>query len=447
MKKIKMKKICRTIHVLLLIKTTSVKLEKRNFYFEHMQRLLVILAFCLLYCSCVWNDTDEDLDYLVLDDSEYPYAEIPRLVIETEHFQQIRDRETQIPARLQIYGENGPESEILDLTVRGRGNSSFTGMPKWSIKLKFNKKQEMLGMPKDKEWALIANSADKTLLKNFITYKLAWWLGDEYSPRSEFVELYLNRKYMGVYLLTETVKVGSHRVDISDDEFSYLLELGSTERDGETHVITKRGTNFNVKYPKEPTDSAMSILRKHLIDWEFYLYHDEVEREKPLDFWLDEADYLRYYWIQELSKNFDGAFRRSIYLTWERHKPFKLGPVWDFDVAYGNWEIDSLRQPHGWYVRNSEWNKQIHNIPSFSNKVNDYWIKNQPFFKTLPDSIKKYGNILRPATENEFRRWPVLENTENWTYKEAYGTYDEALDSLNSWIMQRIQWIDHQIIQ
>ena len=134
---------------------------------------LVPILFGLLLSSCVWNEPESNPEYLTIDDSEYPYADIPRLVIETEDFAQIRDRFTEIPAKLQIYGKDSPQNDILDLTIRGRGNSSFTGMPKPSYKIEFSKKQEMFGMPKDKDWALIANSADKTLLKNFITYKLA----------------------------------------------------------------------------------------------------------------------------------------------------------------------------------------------------------------------------------------------------------------------------------
>ncbi|MBP5753362.1 MAG: CotH kinase family protein, partial [Treponema sp.] len=245
---------------------------------------------CLLLCSCVWNEPESNPDYLTIDDSEYPYADIPRLVIETEDFAQIRDRFTEIPAKLQIYGKDSPQSDILDLTIRGRGNSSFTGMPKPSYKIEFSKKQEMFGMPKDKDWALTANSADKTLLKNFITYKLAGWLGDEYTPRSTFVELYLNRQYQGVYLLTETVKVGKHRVNIPKDEFSYLLEFSSTERPNEIHVITKRGNNFQVKYPKSPTDSALNVIQKRLVDWEFFLYHEIESGNTSYESWIDLED-------------------------------------------------------------------------------------------------------------------------------------------------------------
>lgn len=412
---------------------------------ESMFQWPAFIFVCTLLCSCVWNEPESSPEFLTLDDSEYPYAGIPRLVIETEDFAQIRDRETKIPAKLQIYGIDSPESAVLDLTIKGRGNSSFTGMPKPSYKIEFEKKQEMFGMPKDRDWALIANSADKTLLKNFITYKLAGWLGDEYTPRCTFVELYLNRQYQGVYLLTETVKAGKNRVNIPKEEFSYLIEFSSTEHPNEIHVITKRGNNFHVKYPKDPSDSTLNVLRQQLINWEFFLYHEANPDDTTYRERIDIDDYIRYYWIQELSKNFDGAFRRSIFITWERGKPMKLGPVWDFDVAYGNWEVDSLRTPTDWYVRPSEWNKQLQQITEVQEKTDSYWNANEPFFRTLPDSIRKYAKELSPAAKNEFKRWPVLENTENWTYKEAYGSYGEAIDSLNSWIKQRIEWINHHL--
>ena len=78
----------------------------------------------------MWADTEESPDFLPLDDSEYPYAGIPRLVIETANFTQVRDKETKIPAKMQIYGESAPESDVIDFTIRGRGNSSI-GMSKY----------------------------------------------------------------------------------------------------------------------------------------------------------------------------------------------------------------------------------------------------------------------------------------------------------------------------
>ena len=121
------------------------------------------------------------------NDKEYPYANIPRIVIYTENQQKIKDRETEIPAKLQIWGKKEAESEVLNLTIRGRGNSSWS-MPKKSYKIELAKKQSMLGMPKDRDWALIANYADKTLMKNYLMYHLSADLGAYYAPRCEFAE-------------------------------------------------------------------------------------------------------------------------------------------------------------------------------------------------------------------------------------------------------------------
>ena len=410
-------------------------------------RLAIILFGCII-CSCVWNDPESTPDYLPIDDSEYPYVSLPRLVIETEDFTQIRDRETKIPAKLQVYGKDAPESDVLELTIKGRGNSSFTGMPKPSYKIELAKKQEMFGMPKDKDWALIANSADKTLIKNFITYKLAGWLGDEYTPRSTFVELYLNRQYQGVYQLVETVKVGKDRVDIPKADSSFLLERCPTEFGKEHFVVTEKGTTFGIKYPKDPDYFDTQIIKGVLSEFENFLKDeddDTLQSNHEITDFLDFEDYLRFYWIQELSKNLDGAFRRSIYVTWQRGEPIRLGPVWDFDVAYGNWEVDSLRTTTDWYIRNSGWNGYIFKRAKYWQAAVDYWKEHRDFLATFPDSISKYAAELAPATKNEFKRWPVLENTENWTYKEAYDSYDEAIDSLNSWIKLRMEWIDKNI--
>ena len=163
---------------------------------------LLFLAFIVNSCG-TWGENSSqaaDSAYLPLDDSDYPYAGLPRLVIETENFGQINNKETKVPARLQFYGENKPSSEILDLTIKGRGNSSFV-MTKYGYKIKLAEKESMLGMPKDKEWDLISNFRDRSILRNYITYQLAGILGDEYFPKGKFIELYLNRQYLGIYLL------------------------------------------------------------------------------------------------------------------------------------------------------------------------------------------------------------------------------------------------------
>lgn len=397
-----------------------------------------------IFSACVWDAGEENLSYLSLDDSEYPYVGVPRLVIETEDFSQIRDRTTEIPARLQVYGKNAPETEIMDLTVRGRGNSSFTGMPKAGIKLEFNSKQSMVGMPKNKDWALISNFADKTHLKNFISYKLADWLGDEYSPRTAYVEVYLNREYMGLYLLSETVKVGKNRVNIPESDSSFLIEIGPNYRSDKT-FFTQDNRLFKICEPKNPSSFSYIAITQHIQQWSEYLSRGKFDGADSVGSWLDVDDYIRYYWIQEFSKNMDGAFHRSIFFTWNIGEPIKMGPVWDFDVAYGNWKDDSLRTTTNWYIRNSGWNKLLFNDSVLADRAVRYWKEHRDFFESVTDSIRKYAKVVEPYTANEFKRWPTMSYTENWAHKEPYGSYGEAIDSLNSWIQQRVRWIDDNL--
>lgn len=392
-----------------------------------------------LLCSCVWNDPESTPSYLPIDDSEYPYADLPRIVIETEDFTQIRDRETKIPAKLQIYGKDAPESDVLDLTIKGRGSSSFT-MAKYSIKLKFNEAQSLFGMPADKEWDLVSNQRDKSMLRNYITYQLARILQDEYSPQCRFVELYLNREYMGVYLLVEHVKVAPHRVNLVKNDSSFLFE--KTEDENDDDIIFESSLNyiFNIKYPKPPKQECINLLKTHVNEFENRLSNDCI----TLSDWIDIDDFVRYYWIQEFSKNIDGAFGRSIFITWQINEPFKMGPVWDFDLAYG---IGNTRMmsSNDWYVRNQGWYQHLIKNNTFKSKVNQFWKENRNFFVDMTDSIVSSLNLLKDASDNEFKRWPILENDEIWPFVESYNSYEAAVDSLKSWTTRRIQWIDEHL--
>ena len=116
---------------------------------------IIVLSLVLSLGGCSWDTVSPSRDFLPIDDSAYPYAGLPRIVIETENLQEVRNTEDYINASLQIYGKNAPSTSVLPLRIRGRGTSSFTSMPKYSIKLKFDKQTEILDMPKETEWALI----------------------------------------------------------------------------------------------------------------------------------------------------------------------------------------------------------------------------------------------------------------------------------------------------
>ncbi len=405
-----------------------------------MFRVSVFLFICTLFCSCVWNDTERNPDFLVLDDSEYPYAGLPRLVIETEDFAQIADRETEHSAKLQIYGENSPESDVLDLEIKGRGNSSFS-MAKYSIKLKFENKQSLFGMPKDKEWDLVANHRDKSMLRNYMTYQLARTLHDSYSPRNQFVEVFLNRRYMGVYMLVEHIKVSPQRVKIYEDDSSYLFEKTSANATGENLITTDMDFIYDICYPKNPTAQIKETLKSHLNAFESFLQSKTINNIDSLRNWIDIDDFIRYYWIQEFSHNTDGAFRRSHFITWQKGLPMQMGPVWDFDIAYGI-SSNGVESPQNWYVKKYGWYRLIFKNKQVKKMVDNYWQENRNHFEDMLDFIDQTWPKLDKAMQNEFKRWPVLENDSEWPFIEAYDSYEDAVNALKEWINQRLKWVD-----
>ncbi len=410
----------------------------------NMSKLLAAFLCCIGLAACYWAETENSPDYLPMDDSVYPYANLPRVVIETENFAGVRDQETEIPSHLQIYGKDSPESGVYELTVRGRGNSSFK-MPKYGMKLEFTDKVALLGMPRSRDWALIANYGDKTHLRNYMMSRLSEWLGARYTPRMRFVELYLNRNYMGLYLLSETVKVAKNRVNIDENDTTFLVEKEDSKKYDPPYVITENQYIYHVKSPRNPSGESQELLLNHLDDFERYLKNRAIYGDEGISEWIDITDYLLYYWVQEYSKNEDGNYARSVFFTWKKSEPIHFGPLWDFDLAFGNASYTRNQNPEGWYIRNYRLNYYIMQNSLIDSAANAYWNGHRETFGALIDSIPVYRSIIERAVENEYRRWPILENTENWALKDPYGSYDEAVDAMTTWMKERYGWIDGQI--
>lgn len=197
------------------------------------------------------------------DRTYYPDAGIPRMLIATHSPERPDDDTTDVPAYAVITEGGAAITDTMPLMIRIRGNTSLA-MPKRSFKVTFTDKVTLLDMPENRDWALLANYGDKTLVKNYTAFKLSEWLGMAYSPRSRFVELFLNGNYRGVYQLCETIKVGKNRVNIPDNQDSYLVEVDRKYRDDEFVVINEREMAFRIHAPKDPTEETMDRLRFYL---------------------------------------------------------------------------------------------------------------------------------------------------------------------------------------
>ena len=390
-------------------------------------------------------------DSFIPRDDKYPYAGLPRIVIETENRQTVKSRTTDVSAKMQIWGESAAESDLMELTIRGRGNSSWD-MPKKSYKIELAKKQVMLGMPKDKDWALIANYADKSLMRNYISYRLSSALNAYYAPRCEFAELYLNGEYLGVYLLTETIKIGKNRVNIPQNDESYIVEVDKKYKETEQVVfsdILKNDTNgkpFRIHDPKNASEAVLDTIQNHIQNFEKFLKTIKSGKKNDIEDWLDIEESVMHYWVQELTKNPDAEFYSSVYFSWIKGKLIRMGPVWDFDLAFGNHINANINLSDGWHIRTKYWNNYLFKSDEYVERVNQFWNEKRDEFIAVLDSIDNQGAFLSKAAKNNFKRWEVLKDTSSSLWKDkAFSTYDDAVSSLKNWLSKRIQWIDEQL--
>jgi hypothetical protein len=123
----------------------------------------------------------------------------------------------------------------------------------------------------------------------------------------------------------------------------------------------------------------------------------------------------------------------------------RFGPLWDFDISFGNESYKKNRGADGWYIVRYKWFSRIFNNREVRPKALDYWFYHRDTFRALIDSVPLYASNISRALKNEYKRWPIMENTENWALKEPFKDYDEALDSMVAWMKTRYKWINNEL--
>ena len=353
--------------------------------------------------------------------------------------------------------------ENASANIRGRGNSSWD-WPKKPYKIKFDSKIDLFGNGKAKKWTLIANYTDYSLVRNYMVYSL----GQEFEALSEtttttqFVEVYLNGRYDGVYLVCEQVETGSNRVDVEDDlekftdpnELGFLIELDKRVRDynppsGSTFVYDgdyyfrlsnnyryfDEDTPFTIKSPD--SDDAADLG----LDFNVYVNYIRLYMDNALEvLWsgnynavkeqFDVQSWAEGYIIDELFKNVDVVY--SSFYMFKDNKDGKLyrGPLWDYDISSDNCNYyNPVNNANGIYAtRNSIYKKLLEYTEFRALVVNILNEKAAKINMTL-DNCVNYVFARSDAFERNFERWPLL----NWGRHEGWIPVPDHLRSIPTW--------------
>jgi hypothetical protein len=407
---------------------------------------------------------------------------LPVLDLATDGAAPIVSKETYIKGSFALSG-TGLTTASGTLEVRGRGNSTW-GWPKKPYRLKLTTATSLLGMPANKHWVLLANHADKTLMRNDIAFMFSNSLGLEYTVRNQYVELNLNGVYQGVYQLVEHIRVDKNRVNIPElkvadttaDKVSggYLLEVdfrhskqwcvGNTWDsfcvNGENTLLktdycieSSHGMQpFCVDTPDTLVDDAWIAQRdyitKYIQDTEAALFGPSFkDPDTGYAAYLDIDSVINYFLVNELLRNVDGAVS-SFYMYKKRDGKLFFGPVWDFDLSMGNAGYDNANNPVGWHIHDKPWFDRLFQDPAFTAKVKARWqtLKAEGKVQQLLDYAQARATWLDKQQKKNFSVWSITD-FEGWIMHVALGTYSAEFNQMVQWQTQRIQWMDSQFGQ
>ena len=384
---------------------------------------------------------------------------IPVIRIKTKNSAPILDKKNYVDGTITISDPEKLYSDVAEFSaemgIRGRGNSTWS-FPKKPWKVKLKEKASLLGMPADKEWALLANYADRTLVRNIVAMKLSEICGFSWTPRMHSVEVYLNGKYQGVYTLCEHKKVSSDRVDIDvvgedvtggdDITGGYYLEI-EEQQDETTCWWTSMGVPMMFSDPEEPNSEQLAYVKGLFESFEQALWAKDHSQTSGYPKYIDVDSFVDYYIVQELTKNIDGNLRKSSFITKERGKKMEMYHLWDFDLTLGNcgyfWG-NVGNGPENFWIKLDKWYPHLFADPAFVDKVQKRWNELKPEFDKIPEFIDEQTFYLAKAQERNFKVWSIWESVD-WVYFPSLGSYEKEVEYLKDFYTKRLEWLDREL--
>ena len=377
-----------------------------------------------------------------------------------------------------IYRPDGTRNYVADQTntaylnyngrigIEIRGSSSQT-LPKKPYGLTTLKADNIstnnvsiLGMPKENDWILNALDFDPSLIRDFLSYELARNLGD-YSVREMYCEVIVNGEYKGLYIFMEKLKVDENRIDIvkmtsSDSKLpnltgGYVTKCDKTTGDDPvawTFNNSNWGTVDFIHDSPKPEDIT-SLQSTYIYNQFLNLKNTAAAQNSSISNGypsiIDIPSFIDFIIINEYASNSD-AYQLSTYFHKDRNGKLRAGPVWDFNLTYGNdlfqWGLDRSHT-NVWQFDNGDntgaafW-KDLFNNPTFNCYLTKRWLEltgsNKPLnYSVVTARIDQLVSLVSEAKVREQAKWGTVNN------------FTVEISNLKTWIQNRINWINSKL--
>lgn len=368
---------------------------------------------------------------------------LPVMFIETDGEKRIKSKEQYVDADFFIYEnynsyENSKGSKYRG-KIRGRGNTTWTFRKKpYLVKLK--EESSILEMPAAQKWTIRPFMTDKSKVRDayatFIASKIL--NSGVWTPSFKFVNLYLNNNFSGLYCIYEKVEQGENRIKLPEGSFLFVV---NSRMNKEWNFRSNQGVPFSLVDNYVPEDKFLyekGILQS--IEDQIYL----PDNSKVFDF-IDKDSFVDWYLISEFSKNRDSNFMASCFMYFDSQKQkLFMGPVWDFDIAFGGSHMDKNYLPEDSWINKFHWYKELWRNDEFKSAVKHRWNEKKEELKNSFSYMNTLAEKLAPSAEIDDLVWRTL-GRKQWPHTPGYKkrkTYDSEVNYVLDWCGKRYEWMD-----
>lgn len=394
-----------------------------------MKKFLTNIVNYGLLLICLLTGVDIHAEMLPKEGIE-PSGTLPVMYINTVDNTPIDQKEVYIDGTAWLDNRNtgrcesvGSESAPLVLGIRGRGNASWLAEGPKPYKIKFDKKQSFFGLAKNKHWVLLPVSSYGEYYNNKVGLELGRQLGMKYLPQRFPIEVVLNGTFLGVYMLSEHIRIDEGRVeifeqpDLNEDDatvpYGWLVEIDNYSDPAQIRVPVPSDSTKTIRI----THHTPEVLSSKQRDWLFDQFnglavavHNENRLDRKWEDYVDMDDLVKHFLAQEILNNFD-AYVGSCYLHKDIDDPkWHFGPLWDL-----GWSLDRSKTSLMCEMEDGRYQNylcEIIKFPRFRKSVNNKfqeYVESHPvgWVDNFTDSLQ---NDIKTALYNSSLVWPELKS-------------------------------------
>lgn len=351
----------------------------------------------------------------------------------------------------------------IGIELRGSTSQSLPKKPYGFTTLKANNTSNnnvsLLGMPVENDWILNSLAFDPSCIRDYISYNLSRQIGD-YATRTVYCEVVVNNEYKGLYILQEKIKSNVNRVNVikmadTDNTLpnvsgGYITKADKTTG-GDPIAWTMPSYIGSVDFihelpkPENVTTQQNDYIKSQFLNLETTSNSHNTDLASGYSSIIDVPSFIDYMLLAELASNVD-SYQFSTYFHKDKEGKLRAGPIWDFNLAYGNdlfmWGYDRSKYDV-WQFSNGDnegakfWQDLFNDTTFkcyFSKRWNELTQTGQPFnYNSLEQFIDQTVNYISEAKIRENQKWGTIPN-------DAV-----EINNLKLFLSNRIAWINSQL--